>query len=72
MLLYSVLNRDADRWELWEYNFATAKSRFLKEWRTEVAFSPDYKQVVYFAWPGAGGRASTACTPRTPTSPASG
>ena len=55
VLLYSVLNRDADRWELWEYSFATAKSRFLKEWRTEVAFSPDYKQVVYFAWPGAVG-----------------
>ncbi len=55
VLLYSVLNRDADRWELWEYGFATAKSRFLKEWRTEVAFSPDYKQVVYFAWPGAVG-----------------
>ena len=55
VLLYSVLNRDADRWELWEYNFATAKSRFLKEWRTEVAFAPDYKQVVYYAWPGAVG-----------------
>jgi hypothetical protein len=53
VLLYSVLNRDADRWELWEYNFATAKSRFLKEWRTEVAFAPDYKQVVYYAWPEA-------------------
>jgi hypothetical protein len=55
VLLYSVLNRDADRWELWEYNFATAKCRFLKEWRTEVAFAPNYKQVVYFAWPGAMG-----------------
>ena len=55
VLLYSVLNGDADRWELWEYNFATAKSRFLKEWRTEVAFAPNFKQVVYFAWPGAVG-----------------
>jgi hypothetical protein len=55
VLLYSVLNRDADRWELWEYSFATAKSRFLKEWRTEVAFAPNYKQLVYYAWPDAVG-----------------
>ena len=55
VLLYSVLNRDADRWELWEYNFATAKSRFLKEWRTEVAFAPDYKQVVYLRLAGSVG-----------------
>ena len=65
VLLYSVLNRDADRWELWEYSFATAKSRFLKEWRTEVAFSHDYKQVVYYAWPPAVGWASpSGATPR--------
>lgn len=55
LLLYSVLNRDAQRWELWEYNFGAGKSRFLKEWRTEVAFSRDYKQLVYYAWPGAVG-----------------
>jgi len=54
-LLYSVLNRDAERWELWEYNFSTGKSRFLKEWRTEVALSPDHKQLVYYAWPQAMG-----------------
>ena len=28
-------------------NFTSTKSRFMKEWRTEVAFAPDYKQVVY-------------------------
>jgi hypothetical protein len=50
VLLYSVANMDADRWELWEYNFATGKSRFLKEWMTEAAFSRDYKQVAYFSW----------------------
>ena len=55
VLLYSVLNRDANRWELWEYNFTSAKSRFMKEWRTEVAFAPNYKQVVYYAWPAAVG-----------------
>ncbi len=55
VLLYSVLNTDAQRWELWEYNFGSGKARFLKEWRTEVAFAPNYKQVVYFAWPGAMG-----------------
>jgi hypothetical protein len=55
VLLYSVANMGADRWEVWEYDFATGKSRMLKEWRTEVAFSRDYKQLVYFAWPGAVG-----------------
>jgi hypothetical protein len=49
-LLYSVVNLEQDRWELWEYSFATGKSRFLKEWRTEVAFSRDYKQVLYYVW----------------------
>jgi Tol biopolymer transport system component/uncharacterized protein YraI len=55
VLLYSVANMDAERWEIWEYNFATGKSRMLKEWRTEVAFSKDYKQVVYYVWPAAAG-----------------
>jgi uncharacterized protein YraI len=39
ILWYSALNRDEKRWELWEYNFGAGKARFLKEWRTEVAFS---------------------------------
>jgi hypothetical protein len=30
---------------------ATGESRFLKEWRTEVALAPDNKQIVYYAWP---------------------
>ncbi len=55
VLLYSVLNTDADRWELWQHDFASGKSTFLKEWRTEVAFSPNFKSVAYFAWPGAVG-----------------
>lgn len=55
ILLYSVLNRDAKRWELWQHNFASGESKFLKEWRTEVAFSPNYKQVIYFGWPAAMG-----------------
>jgi len=55
VLLYSVANMDADRWELWQYHFASGENKFLKKWRTEVAFSHDYKQVVYFAWPGAMG-----------------
>lgn len=56
-LLYSVVNWDEDRWELWEYSFGTGKSRFLREWRTEVAFSKDYKQVALYAWPDAGVKA---------------
>jgi uncharacterized protein YraI len=51
VLLYSVASKANDRWELWQYNFANGESKFLKEWRTEVAFSPDYKQFVYFGWP---------------------
>lgn len=51
ILFYSVANMDAARWELWQYNFASGEAKFLKEWRTEVAFSPDYKQVVYYGWP---------------------
>jgi Tol biopolymer transport system component/SH3-like domain-containing protein len=51
VLLYSVLNKDQNRWELWQYDFGTTKSQFLKEWRTEAAFAPNYKQVAYFAWP---------------------
>jgi len=55
VLLYSVANMGADRWELWQYSFADGKSKFLKEWRTEVAFSHDFKQVIFFGWPGAMG-----------------
>ena len=56
MLLYSVANMDAQKWELWEYNFATGEQRWLFDWRTEVDFSPNYSQIAYFAWPGAVGR----------------
>ncbi len=55
ILLYSVANMADKRWEVWEYNFATGKSRKLNDWRTELAFSRDNKQLVYFAWPGAVG-----------------
>lgn len=55
ILWYSSLNLDEDRWELWEYSFATGKARFIKEWRTEVAFSKDGKQVLAYAWPPAVG-----------------
>ena len=54
-LLYSVFSADVGRWELWEHNFANSESKFLKEWRTEVAFSPDFSQVVYYTWPAAAG-----------------
>jgi len=53
VLLYSILNKDQKRYELWQYDFATAKSSLAKEWRTEVAFAPNFKQVTYFAWPPA-------------------
>ncbi len=55
ILLYSVANMNDERWEVWEYNFATGKSRKLNDWRTELAISRDSKQLVYFAWPGAVG-----------------
>jgi hypothetical protein len=58
VIWYSALNRDQKRWELWEYNFATGKARFLKEWRTEVAFSKDGKQVAEYAWEPAVGEAN--------------
>lgn len=51
VLLYSVANMDAGKWELWEYTFATGASRALFDWRTEVAYSGDYKQIAYYAWP---------------------
>jgi len=51
VLLYSNANLDADRWELWQYTFASGENKMLKEWRTEVAFSRDYKLLVYFGWP---------------------
>ena len=56
VIWYSALNRDEKRWELWEYNFATGKARFLKEWRTEVAFSKDGTQVVDLRVGAGGGR----------------
>ena len=52
ILLYSNANLDAKQWELWEYNFNTGQKRFLHAWRTEVDFSPDGRQIAYFAWPG--------------------
>ncbi len=58
VLLYSVANMSAMKWELWEYNFATGKARALFDWRTEVAFSTDYKQVAYFAWPPVAGEST--------------
>ena len=58
VIWYSASNRDEKRWELWEYNFATGKARFLKEWRTEVAFSKDGTQVVEYAWEPAVGEAN--------------
>lgn len=51
-LLYSVANMDANRWELWEYSFATGGSTKISDWRTEVAVSRDNSQIAYFAWPG--------------------
>lgn len=55
VLLYSVANMGDQRWELWEYNFASKASRKLFDWRTEVQYSPNYSQIAYFAWPGAVG-----------------
>jgi len=55
VLIYSVANMDAGKWELWEYNFASGGSRALFDWRTEVAFSRDYGQIAYFAWPPVAG-----------------
>jgi hypothetical protein len=54
-LMYSVVNPDADRWELWEYNFANGQNKMLKEWRTEVACSSGCKLIAYFGWPQAFG-----------------
>ncbi len=50
VLLYSAVNWGANRWELWQYDMATGQSKFMKEWRTEVSFSTDYKQLVFYAW----------------------
>jgi hypothetical protein len=50
VLLYSIANFDANRWELWQYTFATGEAKYVNEWRTEVAFAPDYSQVAYFSW----------------------
>jgi hypothetical protein len=52
-LLYSVANMEQNRWEMWQYSFNTGENKFMKEWRTEVAFSPDYRQVAYYGWPAA-------------------
>lgn len=56
VLLYSVANMDAGKWELHEYNFASGEHRWLFDWRTEVEYSSNYGQIAYFAWPGAVGR----------------
>ncbi len=56
VMLYSNANLDAQQWELWEYNFSTGAKRMLHAWRTEVDFSPDGKQIAYYAWPGDKGR----------------
>jgi hypothetical protein len=62
VLVYSVLNKDKEQWELWQYDFGTGKSQFVKEWRTEAAFAPNFKQIAYFVWPpGMGGKAGI-CT----------
>jgi hypothetical protein len=55
VLIYSVANMDAGRWELWEVNLASGAKRMLFEWRTEVDFSPNYRQIAYFAWPPVAG-----------------
>jgi TolB protein len=47
------------RWELWEHNFGNGQARKLFDWRTEIAYSPDYRQIAYFAWPPAVGREGT-------------
>lgn len=58
ILYYSKTDKDVTRWELWRYNLATGDNQFMKEWRTELAFSSDYKQLTYFAWgPAVGGKA---------------
>ncbi len=59
VLLYSVANMNEGRWELWEYNFGSGQARKLFDWRTEVAFTPNYRQIAYFAWPPAVGREGT-------------
>lgn len=59
VLLYSVANMSAGRWELWEYNFGKAQARKLFDWRTEVAYSTNYKQVAYYLWPPIGGATGT-------------
>lgn len=51
-LLYSVANIDANRWELWEYNFASGASNKVADWRTEVDVSKDGSQIAYYAWEG--------------------
>ncbi len=47
-----MANIDANRWELWEYNFASGASNKVADWRTEVDVSKDGSQIAYFAWEG--------------------
>lgn len=54
-LLYSVANDDAQRWELWEYEFGAQHSTKIADWRTELDISNDGRQIAYFAWPGDAG-----------------
>ncbi len=55
VLLYSVANMEARRWELWELNLVNNKSRKLFDWRTEVAFSSNGKLIALYQWPPVGG-----------------
>jgi hypothetical protein len=49
--VYSVFSEKDDRWEMWQHSFGSGESKLVKEWRTEVAYAPNYGQVVYFGWP---------------------
>jgi len=54
-LLYSVANLEAQRWELWEYDFGAQGTTKIADWRTELDISKDGRQIAYFAWPGDAG-----------------
>lgn len=50
-LLYTVANDDAERWELWEFDFATATSTKIGDWRMMIDMAPDGKQMAYVGAP---------------------
>jgi len=50
VLLYSLLNREARKYELHEYNFNTGEDKWIADWATEVDFSADGKKVTYYSW----------------------